>query len=537
MEAFESVLRKIKALPQEQQEFFSANRSVKFAATVRLAAQATPAAFAECYEDFVVVSQQMCLSAFVRNNTGLFKVLVSRLKHCRDLVIKMMEEDANLYRELVASNEKLVEVRRMVMCLRMYRQRMLVKAKDAAICEWKISGSGASNAHSFLTAAEIRALKAEAAETGQFLAEAPPPKRARVASDVFAAKACETLQDALEMGRLHLNFHETEWENRPANPSLEWFSHALAQLEDTVSNFEGATKAVRAPVSLPDPMLDAFSAVGSIRYPQNAAKVYNFGNDAIGSNESAFGSRRKQLCQAATAVAYINTVEHRRAIECFTDLVGREELILHSAVHMMTFARCVLVGVEAVIGLEAMLYTIISARNSVWFMALLSACHLDDARRTRAQLYVGRAVEAADVEWVELVFRQMAILLAGVHLAESEFSGNVASQAVDMLQAYMWQPGARSIAAHMALNRNVLHPLLVESVTTRTFVLCPADRDRMMALIYAVCPFPWNREESAFFLPIEMLQIVARFLSDTYMGRVFAAGDTYPVCFIGGIAY
>lgn len=553
------VLQSIKQLPDSKQHLFSANRLTRSKAAEELASTVDPELFKQLFSNIVVIDLPLCLSTFSKKNVQLFSFLVSELKHCGRLVSGMLQADEKLYVLLQRHNKRLKDIRAAAMHLTLICESARAHARRLAIETWRKPHQRTSEVLHFLSPADVRLLRAEDEEEQQQglpfagsgdICDEPQPKRRRTA--VYAKFV--TILYSLQEGQKAVEAQRLLWQSKPEKPTLQWYIDIVGQLEENVERYRAATETIRAEPSAEDVMLQCFAAVGSERYTANETKIYHFGNDAAERRNPGMTvalSKRRQICLAATVSAYMHSVSPARAMECFSRAIEYNQAVHADAIHDLKFSQHILLAVGDLFGMNTIMYTIATHKNAVWLLALLSVYQLKDSHRNRMMMFLERTIVSAGSSSTKTICSQMTLLLslgrAGsiIDLQEAslvhEHVQHVQDSNFMMRDFLVSRSEAVGTLEQVMVNCNLWSPMAFKGVApVRVTACCNEDRERLFALIYSVCPPEWlvvEQTTHGYFLPMELVIIIAVHLRGYYEGRQIEDGEPQPVTFIGNEKY
>lgn len=524
MEGLHEVLRKIRELPQGQQNLFSIDRKTSMLAADEYASRETPKSFDELYRDIVVVSVQLCYSAFKAKNSDLFIHLLPDLKHCKHLVTMMVKTDVWMHSKLANSNKDLKELRSIRVRMQQAVHHLRYLARLKGIESWR-KGDRSPLIARFVTAKDL-----EEKDREEFRTVFPTAVPEQSTAPRQTAR-CVNVSEALRVGRREINAFACK-QSELSLYSLEWFADQVLSDTERLNKFAYFTDLLCKPVAEEDAMLRMFSAVGSIRLAQNTAKLHDF-SDCATELFSGRMNRRKQICHAEVVAGYINETSENRAYHCLSDLVEDVQAIATGTNRALFFARRVLRKIHPKVGLNRLLFLILHKRNAVWMLALLSCCALDDYRRARILRFLFLFTSSTEPSTTTTVYNQMELLLLCGSITAvgtafmQEPDASTKSNAYTLLKLYTTtQAGAANVFENMIVQRNLLNPSAWKPIVQmRSHVLCRGDVERILAFMYAVCPHPWTKNRNALYLPNELVRLVATWLSTMHTGTHFVPGE------------
>lgn len=515
------------------------------------AAEVDPVIFDELFADIVVVSAQLLESAFKKKNQRLFVHLLPDLKHSSPLTALMVKADRKLHLEMVQAQAAAREVRSTLMALRFALQDSMYLVHNEALRCWS-NGQRSAFVVRFLTVADID----EKEHAEYFAACAEPELDLSSSVKRRCLGGCSNTSEAVRVGRRMAKERSRAFDEKPERDLLQWYAERLFADKDNLAYYETFTADVRGSEKH-DPMLDMFAAVGKIRFPQNIAKIQNFDlifTEALRNRPT----HRQQICYATLFAGYINEVTVSRGCVCISNVVDSYEPISAASNGSVFFARAVLKKVHFKIGLDRLVFIILQKKNTVWLLALLSVCSMDESHRNRIVSFLNRLLHGMKPCMLATLCHQMRMLLlfgatenAQYHtleqhrsLVDEEDKYTPAFSAGALFKAYVaTQFRANQVIEGLIMNRNLLFPSILRPVVTlNEHPLCRDDQEAMIALLYVTNPFPWNlhaerQDNNPFYLPNEIVKMIAQKLAGLHKGERFEEGEKFPTVFIDDHAY
>lgn len=558
-----TILELISELPQGQQELFGGNRLSRIDAACNYAAGVSPEAFESLFSDIVTAGVPLLRSVFEKKNLPLFKHLVGQLKHPQPLLGHMLKLDGSLYIDMLNANAKLKRVRAVVMQLQMALQRTRVLGYRLAVRDFKVAYQRSDLLATFLTVAEFEALEA-AADAKALPAESGPvldsPTRKRAAQDdaeSAAAKRARELPseecvdwiEALDLGERFVKLCEDKWSSQHESATLEWCAGHLRLVGDLLHQYNVRTTAVRKVVAYKDVCAEMFCAVGHLRLAKNKVKPCEINvGDHLPVRRSIVMSRRSQVVLAMTVAGYMSASTPWRSQACLEQIVEVDQPIGPMATkHYLYFAKEVIKRAHSV-GRNGLLYIILKQNNAVWMLALLASGVVSAAERDRALAYLDRVKDNGHLSDKTTNHQLRMLLKLGRQAAGDDavsfatpIPDNAMPRGATLIKKFTKDyPSAKYFFEGMMRNRNLRQPAAVRPLLplrTRTF--CGEDRKRVLALILAVCPYPWMREEKGddLRLPIELVEFIAYILADMHVGTFLESGEEIQTTFMNGDVY